>query len=550
MRLSDLELPAKFVDWRPGQLDAAITAACSDTRFTVLNMPPGTGKTPMYVAASRITDSRTLVLTHTKGLQNQISGDFAVIGMKEIKGQSNYPCIWLQELGNEDGNCEDGPCHASLQCSYRDGGCYYFDAVRAARNAKLVVANYSYWMHLQRYSEPDTLGKFDLLVLDEAHEAVNALSDFVKTEIVAKEIERLVGIKLIRSQHLPEWVEWAEEVIRECRVRLASAKASSGLFVGHIPTVKALKRLEANLLDLVMASRWRHSDVPNPTAWVPGQSIDWLIEQDSTKVSFQPVWPAAYAETYLFGKIPRVLLVSATVTPREAIYLGLRKSSVTFKSYPSPFHRDNRPVWYIPTARVGYRMTDAEERIWLNRINEIIAMFPDRKGIIHTVSYDRAKLICESSPHYYRLLTHDSRDLKRVVARYRDSAPGTFLVSPSVSTGWDFPGDECRVQIIAKIPFTDGRDPLTKARVKQDREYSNYIALTELIQMSGRGNRSEEDWCDTFIIDDHWKWFRENVRPYTPKWFYSGVRRVGYLSDVRPRAMPRSRVLTAKRARW
>lgn len=546
MRLSDLGLPPKFRAWRPGQLNASILAACSDTRFTVLNMPPGTGKTPMYVAASRMLEGRTLILTHTKGLQAQITGDFVGLGLREIKGQANYPCVYLDEQGTR-ANCDEGPCHAGAECPLKANGCYYFDAVRAARSASIVVANYSYWMHIQRYAEPDALGQFDLLVLDEAHEAVNILSDFVRTHLDRKEIKRLVGLDLIKSTHLPEWVEWAEYAIKECKIRLESAKNSAVMYREGIKAVRALKELEANLLDLVLAAQWKRSDVPNPAAWVPGQTNDWIIEQTSSGVTFQPVWPHAYAEHYLFGGIPRVLLVSATVTRRDAIYLGVPDSSLTFKSYPSPFHRDTRPVYFIPTARVGRKSSEGEERIWLNRIDEIIGLTEDRKGIVHTVSYDRARLICENSRHADRLICHDSRSTRSAVQRFRDSGPGTVLVSPAVSTGWDFPGDQCRFQIIAKIPFTDGRELLAKARSKRDKGYLNYLALVELIQMSGRGVRSEDDWCDTFLIDDHWFWFSRAIDPDLPRWFKAGIKKVRYVRDIRLHPMAAAPVLTGRR---
>ena len=40
---------------------------------------------------------------------------------------------------------------------------------------------------------------------------------------------------------------------------------------------------------------------------------------------------------------------------------------------------------------------------------------------------------------------------------------GTVLVSPSVSTGYDFPGRECEWQFICKVPFPDGRAKIQQA---------------------------------------------------------------------------------------
>lgn len=108
-----------------------------------------------------------------------------------------------------------------------------------------------------------------------------------------------------------------------------------------------------------------------------------------------------------------------------------------------------------------------------------------------------------------------------------------MLLSPAVGTGYDFPMDEARFQIIAKVPFIDSRPAVIQARHKADRGYLDYVAMVELIQMAGRGVRSEKDNCRTFIVDDNWdEWFYPRNRKIVPKWFRMAVKKIGALSEA------------------
>lgn len=100
------------------------------------------------------------------------------------------------------------------------------------------------------------------------------------------------------------------------------------------------------------------------------------------------------------------------------------------------------------------------------------------------------------------------------------------MVSPSLETGYDFPYRECEFQIVAKVPFLDTRSEVMKARVAQDRQYSNYTTALRLVQMVGRGMRAEDDFCETFVVDDNIQWFMQAARAFLPRWFSAAYRRV------------------------
>src|SRR6266550_2682831 len=63
----------------------------------------------------------------------------------------------------------------------------------------------------------------------------------------------------------------------------------------------------------------------------------------------------------------------------------------------------------------------------------------------------------------------------------RGAAPGAILVSPSFSTGWDFPGSQCELILIPKVPWP-AKSSAVEAERLQDGEYRMDVAIQALVQ--------------------------------------------------------------------
>lgn len=547
----DLGIPTRFPKFRDGQYEMAVDLASSPSRFMSLSAPPGAGKSLIYMSVAAMLGARALVLVGTKALQDQLIADFKDAGMFDMRGQSNYRCVALDRqfkgLGRPGAGCDEGPCHVGVYCSLKqDGGCLYFDAQANAKEASIVVTNYSYWMSLGRYSDPKALGDFDLLILDEAHGAPSQLADFCTVTL-----ERL-DIKFYLDMDLPPvdegvtvWAQWAKRASKKAQDKAAAYRrtlesaAPNSDRLSLMKSMLHLTDLARNLEQLAMAGTWKQSEGSRVDVRLPGLQTDWIVEPynktrkttgKSDGIRFSPVWAHAYAESVLFRNIPKVLLVSATLSKSVPTYLGIKPEENDYREMASTFDAARRPIIHIPTTRVDRHMTDGQVRLWVKRIDQVIAGRLDRKGLIHTGSYERAKQIMERSEHHALLLSHNSVDTRDVIERFKRSEAPCVLVSPSVKEGVDFPGLECLYQIISKIPFIDGRSPVIKARVKSDKMYLNYVAAITFLQMCGRPVRSADDFAETFVIDDHWRWFRR--LPLFPKWFRQAWQQV----DVVPKA--------------
>lgn len=502
-----LGLPKKFVSYRLGQDHVAVDVAASQHRFSFVAAPTGSGKTAIYMTIAKLIGARVLVLVGTKGLQHQVLSEFKEIGAVEIKGRQNYRCPMY-------GDC-DGPNRADEVCDLtRDKQCTYLKAVGSAAGSEIVIANYAYWMALARFERGESLGDFDLLVCDEAHTAEEWLTGLVTVEIDRRDMKSVLPDLPLPAvtASFDDWKEWAT---------LARIRLGEKLKLGGIDPAERrsrMKKLHRALLEVVESlptTHWAVDEVKNSSG------------VGTTKIQIAPVRPAEFAERYLFRGIPRVVLTSATLTPDTPRYLGVDPLDMDYREVGNGFDPRRRPLIYVPRVRVDYRMDEGNARILQNAIDSVIGARLDRKGIIHARSYARMRDLVAKSKWRDLFHWHSAHDARETIEAFRRAPAPAILVSPSVEEGFDFHGDECRYQIIAKVPFVDARSTLMKARKAEEPGYVNYLAALSLIQMVGRGTRSEEDWCETFIFDTHWAWFRNKVK--FPNWFRAGWRQTADL---------------------
>jgi Rad3-related DNA helicase len=404
----------------------------------------------------------------------------------------NYRCDLDKGL-----NADAAVCRVGLDCHLKGGGCAFYDAYRKALRADVVVTNYAYWFSCHTYG--DGLGSVDTLVLDEAHSAHEELSSFLGTQIEDWEVDAYLDGDAPPSERA-EQVQWSREKELVCESQLLElAKARRGVEV--LTRARELMRLKDKL------STVRRLD-DTACVYVPGGP--------SRAYSWTPV-DVTLHNGKLFRGVEKIILTSATMSRKTLSMLGL--TEFLYREYPAPFPKSRRPVVHVPTVSVKHRWSSMDQRMWVDRIDQILDKNLDRKGIIHTVSYARAKLLYESSRHRGAMIVHERRTTQAMVKRFRKMGAPSFLVSPSLSTGYDFPGEECEFQIIAKIAFPDSSNPVIKKRTELDKDYPLYLAMVQLVQSTGRGMRASSDQCSTYIIDDNIQWFLRKAKQYAPGWW-------------------------------
>lgn len=493
-----------YDDWRPGQRLAILSAQHAKRTHMVVQAPTGSGKSVIAAALTQLTDYRAVVLTATKGLMDQYASTFP--HLYDVRGAGNYECLaakdefkaaYLHRRGPLW--CDKGPCHGGASCTLKDNGCLYFDRYRGALAARTVLTNYSYWLSMRRFAKG--LGAVQTLILDEAHALPEQLMGACRIEIPTF---------MLDSRNVPKshktWREWAERMIAMTAVE------------GDDDTRVKKEKLRQDLTNL------RSMD----------ESWAWDLWQD--KIIFEPTIPRLLLPMlYTPDRESHVVYLSATATPSMLRLLDIPEADIESHEMKSTFPVERRPVYVVGGVRVDFRsMQNPENQAkWIESIDRILDDRPDRKGIIHTVSYDRQQILVHASRHAARFLVPTrSQDLLGTVERLRTSPEPYVLVSPSVSTGFDFPYTDCEFQIIAKVPFPDTRSAIARARIKSTPGYRDHLTMQTLVQMCGRGMRAADDRCETFIVDQHARWFLEQAGELAPRWFTESIVRTG--RRVRP----------------
>jgi len=406
----DFNLPAKFETWRKTQIEGVQAVLDSKHPITVLSQSTGSGKSAIPPMIGELSDQRVVVLTATKGLQDQYGKDFGPCGMADMRGVANYKCHSGDER-NKKGwwTCDRG---IDEDCNlYGTPLCQYSEALTAFRASPLGVTNYQFWMHSRRASK-GSLGNVGILVCDEAHAIFDQISDFVAIHISYVEAPLPMPIDRKGGLELDGWKRWA------------------------VLSRKALKRAHGQEEDTDT-----DKDLDNRLWWISTLTQgEWVWEADEKGITFECIWPGKYVRSNLFSGVPRIVMLSGTVRPYTLQLLGVPKSEYEFKEWPRVFPLNRMPFIHIPTVKMTWRTDEDELKVMVARVDQIIEDRLDRKGIIQTKSYERAAFIQRHS-QYARLmiLNNDARETSAKAEEFRRSAPPRVLVSPSFSTGWDFP---------------------------------------------------------------------------------------------------------------
>lgn len=510
----------------------------SEKRFIGLVCPTGFGKTGAYLAYSILAleekgrGGRVAILTSTKLQQSQIEKDLRDMpGMVDVRGKSNYACL----IGDEDATVDEGPCQSGFHCEYRDLGCPYYDRVRLANTAKIVVTNYSFWLHT--YAHGKGIGGFDILICDEAHDLVDELAGFLSVKISDADARSFLHEP---PDSLHRWSYWAKEGMGRLDDELAFLEKSK---TAERSTISRLRRARSLSSSLSLLLRFGEES--------------WTVERMKQGTRWDLTHPGPLAERFVFHGIPKVIFSSATVRAKTFDLLGIEKDEIEVLEYPSTFPISRRPVYVVTqtirkepesglpykTPRMNFRTTPQEMKDWLELIDAFIEPRLDRRGIVGTVSFERARYILENSRHREWMLVNESGSdgVQKALIEYRSRLP-SILVSPSVTTGIDLPYTDCEWIVIAKIPFPDMRSKVLQARSKIDPDYPAYIAGQVMVQASGRGMRAEDDLCEVGIVDGNFGWYLNKYAEFTPRWWRTAVRRVTRWPSPPPPLESRSRL--------
>ena len=211
---------------------------------------------------------------------------------------------------------------------------------------------------------------------------------------------------------------------------------------------------------------------------------------------------------YLLKHANNKVLLSATVGSHssfdENIGIKYTRDKTSYLSkIPSTFDFSKSPIYYIPT----YKMSYADKETSFPKIQQLCLKIMQAnngaRGMIHTGSYENARMFYNSVPAEFRkrlFLYGNPKQKEEVMPSFKYSQNG-ILIGPTLTEGIDLPNDYCRFIILMKVPYPNITGKLVKKKIELFPTWYNNTTSNVIIQSIGRGVRNENDYCTTYILD-------------------------------------------------
>lgn len=505
---------APFPSWLTGQREMVEYVLGAEVKHVVLQAGMGRGKSVVAIATAALLEGkRVCILTTSKALSDQYAQDFSSMGYALMKGRNEYPCLVLNV------NADEAPCTAKYKC-VKQPQCPYYVARGIAQQARVVVTNIAYFLTAQNYAGK-ALGDFDVVIVDEADLLEGWLLWMAGIRVSYATFGRVLPHITFPTVHdLAVWQDWAREYRQQAESVFSEVKANlEGMLADGVESLPKALQLDYKRCETVADTLKKVLMIPSDERWVVELAKRNADEEEGRSrgwAEIKPVWAAKHAKHLLYDWAKeKVVFMSGTIPDGRQFskLVGLPDGEWVHREFPCIFPVRNRPCYYVPTVKISHAMTSGDFDMLVARIDRIVQDRLDRKGIIHTGSYRMMEEIYSRSMWGGRdgfFLRHNSgaHNLNDALDKHRKSGAPSVLVSPAIGRGISLPYDECTYIIHARVPWPDMDTEQMKARKEEDKDYAAYVAATSIEQQAFRGLRGPQDVAESFMLDDHWRWFR------------------------------------------
>ena len=505
----NLETYFPFTNLRENQPDALAQLRAAllnpEVKIILLKGSTGSGKSAIGICAARASGS-AYILTKTKNLQDQYLSDFEEL--VELKGRDNYIC-----KASESKSCKS----QENNCPYRENGPFckkFYSIYLKASEGKIALFNfYSALAYLNQDENFNKFKKRKLLIADEAHNLIDALTDYNTFTVSKKWLEK----------NFPDFEDSFPQIH-------AYSKTED-----FIPFLKSLynyikdKPTEEEKADIVEFIEGGTARIPKILKNQDNYVLCPNFYKETIVASFKPRKIEEHSQKDLFKHAEKTILMSATFTSIQTYceVMGIDTSKIQAIDVPNVFPLENRPMYlgsavgYVSSKTIGDMLPHMAKRI-----DDILSMYPDSKGIIHSVTYAIADYIAENLPvNGSRIIYPRSpRTQPSALQKHAQSLAPTILLSPSLDEGVDLKGYLSELQILAKTPYAYWGDPLLQERRGLYFKYYEMLTATTIIQATGRSIRTETDKADTFCIDTYTHQFIYENPDLFPEWFVKTIK--------------------------
>lgn len=500
-----------------------------NNKFFLLDLPPGVGKSHVSLMLSDFFIStkkcdKVDMITAGKILQNQYSQTYESIN--DLKGKENYDCTEF------DCSCASGKEFSKLNKS-ECASCPYENSKIAFIDGQVSLTNFHLYLIYALYDKV-VLNKrgSKLLIIDECHLIDDVICGFISVKITENNIKKLTFaneqeiIKELRSvKDIKDYVDFLKYFEQQAGInattlnREVESTNTSDASIKKIQTLVDLNQVRQKITLFLK----EYEDAPNNFVL----ETNYNEKTKQNELSLEPIWAAKYLEKYVWSKYDYVVLMSGTILDKKIFSSlnGIPDDKSVYFSIPSPFPVKNRPIYYLPVGKMTFNEKNNTFQKYRSVLDKILKKYHDKKGIIHTNSFELSTWINEGIDNE-RLMFHDSNNRDEMLRTHMETAFPSVFVSPSVSTGVSFDHDKSRFQVIAKIPYPSLASQKNKLRQETNPDWYRMVTCQVLIQCCGRSVRSKTDYADTLILDESFSDILGRSSHFLPGWFIESIKMI------------------------
>lgn len=425
--------------------------------------------------------SGAFALTITKSLQDQYESLFNETPL--LKGKSNYQC-----QVNTDVDVENAPCLLTPKLKeecWSKNICPYYNARNKALIDQFSVLNYKMFLTL-----PGHVKRKNFIVCDEASELEDEIVKHFSVFIDPDKIKLLgVSIPYLYTDNIEEVYKW-----------LNTLMITVGEHVEKLNDKHNNKFTQLNINDKVKLNYFKNLHRTLNLIEETWSKCEYLCQREGKTVRVMPLRVDALAK-YIFDYGENILLMSATIVDHKSFAKSLGITEYKYVEVDSTFDSKKAPIHISSTNKLNRSNMQKVLPSMAAQISQICEAHKNEKGIIHTHTLQITQFLQKSLKSDRFLFRDVESKNENILSKHTRSPEPTVLVSPSMTFGVDLRDDLARFQIIVKGAFLPLSDVRVKRLFDEDKVWYTNKMLINLVQACGRGIRSKEDYCVTYILD-------------------------------------------------
>jgi Rad3-related DNA helicase len=495
-----------------------------DFKYLILESPVGSGKSNIGLTYSKYVGSNSFILTPQRILQEQYEESFTNIkgiDLASFYGKSNYRCQ------KKNTNCAIGGL-VKPRCEM----CPYATARDKAKASANTVMNYSLglgvWAFTQLFNSDGSPKTRNLMILDEAHTLESHLVSFdalavtewrcKKYDIKWRSQTSIEGaLEFIKETYIPAMTEVINEL--DSKLEWARDKSASELSKTELKDMQELASLTEHVFEHCMAfASMKPEDLEKK----------FVLVFSDMQFEFKRLTGAFSFKNIVEPMADQFLFMSSTILNKDGFCrdLGIDPSEAAFLSLGSEFDVANRPVYYMPQAKMNVKWNQPENaqgrKDMLSTIKRLTEMHAGESGIIHTANFKVAEWLVSNLKVEQDIFHHNpdsGDDRNSIIKAFMGHRKPAILISPSCTEGLDLKDDLGRFAMFVKTPYGFLGDQWIKRRMEMSAEWYQRQAIINIIQGGGRIVRGMQDTGTVYILDQSFSYLMSQTGNQIPQWW-------------------------------